>query len=263
MSADTAAPLPAATQGAGASFRFGAWELHPDERRLLYLGREVALGGRAFDLLCCLARHRPAVVSQADLMDAAWPGEAVDPNNLQVQILALRRLLGRQAVATIPRRGYRLVAERAGRPDEAAADRHAPTPLDDQLHRHALLTVVGAPDAVLEGQATRAARRYVDAAGVTLWIVDAPELSRPGASLATLLRRAAGRADLVLLKQAHLAGPGVSEGVHEMRRSAPALRWLLTAAAPLGLDGERVIDLSSRAAAPDGRAAATLRWQPR
>ena len=36
----------------GRRWRFGAFELAVDERRLLADGRPVPLGGRAFDLLC-------------------------------------------------------------------------------------------------------------------------------------------------------------------------------------------------------------------
>ena len=42
-------------------------------------------------------------------MDLVWPGLVVEENNLQVQISALRKLLGSSAIATIPGRGYRFV----------------------------------------------------------------------------------------------------------------------------------------------------------
>ena len=44
-------------------------------------------------------------------MDLVWPGLVVEENNLQVQISSLRRLLGPDAIATIPGRGYRFTAE--------------------------------------------------------------------------------------------------------------------------------------------------------
>jgi len=89
--------------------RFGRFEVWPARRLLLRDGRRCEIGGRAFDLLLVLLHHRDRVVSVKELMDLVWPGLAVEPNNLQVQIWALRRLLGRQAIVTVPRRGYRLV----------------------------------------------------------------------------------------------------------------------------------------------------------
>lgn len=262
------APLPSPLAPV-ASLRFGPWELWPDQRRLLYLGDAVALGGRAFDLLCCLARSRPAVVSQAELLDAAWPGEAVDPNNLQVQIHALRRLLGRQAIVTVPRRGYRLVPERTGRPDAGQLDLPTVTPLAESLHQHPVLTLVGAADEVLMRHASRAARRYADGAGVGLWIVDAPALHPSPAAqhhrcpLIPLLHRVSGRADLVLVLQARRGDPGLLPRVRAARAAAPMLRWLLTAAEPLGLEDERVVNLTAHPAPLARPAGPPLRWRTR
>jgi TolB-like protein len=51
-------------------------------------------------------------------MDAAWPGTAVEESNLSVQIASLRKLLGsavgHEWIVTIPRVGYRFVAEPEG-----------------------------------------------------------------------------------------------------------------------------------------------------
>ena len=89
--------------------RFGCFEVLPARRMLLRGGHRCDIGGRAFDLLLVLLRHRDRAVSVQELMDLVWPGLAVEPNNVQVQVWALRRLLGRHAIVTIPRRGYRLV----------------------------------------------------------------------------------------------------------------------------------------------------------
>src|SRR5262249_22063674 len=53
-------------------------------------------------------------VSKQALMEAAWPGLAVEDSNLVVQIAALRRVLGEEPggerwIETLPRRGYRFV----------------------------------------------------------------------------------------------------------------------------------------------------------
>ncbi len=89
--------------------RLGRFELRPAQRLLLHDGQPCRLGGRAFDVLLVLIANRHRTVDRAELIEQVWPGLAVEPNNLQVQIWALRQLLGRRAIATVARRGYRYV----------------------------------------------------------------------------------------------------------------------------------------------------------
>jgi len=98
--------------------RFGRFELQPGQRRLLAEGRPVALGARAFDLLVALVARAGQLVAKNELLMLVWPGLVVEENNLQVQVSALRKLLGQSAVATIPGRGYRfeLTLERDAAP---------------------------------------------------------------------------------------------------------------------------------------------------
>jgi DNA-binding winged helix-turn-helix (wHTH) protein len=83
----------------------------------------VRLGGRAFDLLVTLAGSTERVYSTRELMAAVWPNRAVEDNNLRVQIAALRRQLGRDAIINVPGRGYRLSPQMLQRlrPSESAA----------------------------------------------------------------------------------------------------------------------------------------------
>ena len=74
----------------------------------------VALSHRAVALLRILIDRAGAPVSKDALMEAAWPGLAVEDSNLTVQIAALRRALGEVPggeswIATLRRRGYRFV----------------------------------------------------------------------------------------------------------------------------------------------------------
>jgi predicted ATPase/DNA-binding winged helix-turn-helix (wHTH) protein len=89
---------------------FGEFELQHERRRLLQRGEPVALGVRAFDVLLALTERHDRVVTKTELLDLVWPGLVVEENNLQVQISTLRKVLGRQSIATIPGRGYRFVA---------------------------------------------------------------------------------------------------------------------------------------------------------
>jgi DNA-binding winged helix-turn-helix (wHTH) protein len=103
------------------SYTVGEFEVRPDERRVLCGGAPVALGSRAFDLLLCLIEHRDRVVDKSELLELVWPGVVVEEGNLTVHVSALRKLLGAQAVATVPGRGYRFAMAVAETDSEAPA----------------------------------------------------------------------------------------------------------------------------------------------
>lgn len=89
------------------TYLFASCRLVPSERSLHSDGAPLRLGGRAFDTLVALVERRDRIVSKFDLLDIVWPNLVVEENNLQVHIVALRKLLGHPAIATIPGRGYR------------------------------------------------------------------------------------------------------------------------------------------------------------
>lgn len=53
-------------------------------------------------MLVALVERAGQLVSKNQLLDLVWSGLVVEENNLQVQISTLRKLLGPQAIATIP-----------------------------------------------------------------------------------------------------------------------------------------------------------------
>jgi TolB-like protein/tetratricopeptide (TPR) repeat protein len=93
---------------------FGPFRLDA-EAEILFKGTEpVPLGRRAVALLLALVARHGAPLSKDELIDAAWPGLAVEESNLTVQIAALRRVFGEEPggdgwIETLPRRGYRFV----------------------------------------------------------------------------------------------------------------------------------------------------------
>ncbi len=93
----------------GGAVQHPCYELRRDMRQLLVNGASVRLGGRAFDLLVALADRPGRVTSMDELMRALWPNQVVEENTLQVHISALRKLLGPEAIRTVPGRGYLLV----------------------------------------------------------------------------------------------------------------------------------------------------------
>ncbi|HSN45108.1 MAG TPA: winged helix-turn-helix domain-containing protein [Casimicrobiaceae bacterium] len=121
-------PAPAAALPP-AAWRFARFELKPGERQLVADGVPVKLGGRAFDMLVALLERHQRVVSKRELMDVVWPKLVVEENNLQVQVLALRKLLGPAAIATVPGRGYRLTLAVEVVGAAARASPAAPPPL--------------------------------------------------------------------------------------------------------------------------------------
>jgi non-specific serine/threonine protein kinase len=95
------------TSASARVYRFGCFELRPAQRLLLADGAPSAVGARAFDLLLVLVEERQRVVSHDELLARVWPGLVVEENNLRQHVSALRKLLGAQALATVPGRGYR------------------------------------------------------------------------------------------------------------------------------------------------------------
>ena len=108
-----------------AALRFDRFTLLPTERQLLVEGEPTKLGGRAFDLLLALIERRERTVTRSELFELVWAGRIVEDHNLQVQVLALRKVLGPKAIATIPGRGYRFAMAL----DEPAAGTPPPTPV--------------------------------------------------------------------------------------------------------------------------------------
>ena len=91
---------------------FGPFELDVESGCLLREGRSVALGARGSSLLAALIAAEGRTLTKSALMDAAWPGLAVEESNLTVQIAALRKVIGPAPdgsawIDTVPRVGYR------------------------------------------------------------------------------------------------------------------------------------------------------------
>ena len=78
----------------GSEIRFGRFELRAATRELCADGQPLRIGERAFDLLLALVDAGGRPVSRDALFERAWPGRVVLDDNLKVQVMALRRLLG-------------------------------------------------------------------------------------------------------------------------------------------------------------------------
>jgi len=96
----------------GSRFAFGPFVFDPGAGTLLRDDVPVAAGHRGLKLLEALVGRPGEILAKAELMDAAWPGTAVEEGNLTVQIAQLRKQLGPAVdggdwIATVPRVGYR------------------------------------------------------------------------------------------------------------------------------------------------------------
>ncbi len=92
--------------------QFGPFRLDADAEILFRGAEPIMLGQRAVSLLRLLLERAGAPVSKDALIEAAWPGLAIEESNLTVQIAALRRIFdevagGASWIETLPRRGYR------------------------------------------------------------------------------------------------------------------------------------------------------------
>jgi len=113
--AELATAPPPESLCAGKSIAFAGFRLHAGARALSRNGEPVNVPARAMNVLIYLVLHRDRVVGRSELVEKAWPGTFVEPNNLDQAISVLRKSLwrdadGRSPIETIPRQGYRFVA---------------------------------------------------------------------------------------------------------------------------------------------------------
>src|SRR5215212_3944597 len=97
-------------------YEFDGFRLEVAQRRLLYEGQPVPLKPKILDLLLYLVQRHGQLVVKDDLMSEIWPDAVVEENNITVSMSILRKTLSvngldRKFIETVPRRGYRFVAE--------------------------------------------------------------------------------------------------------------------------------------------------------
>jgi DNA-binding winged helix-turn-helix (wHTH) protein len=106
--------------------------------------KTLPLGSRAADMLLLFLQRPGELVTKKEIMDAVWPGTAVEDSNLPVQISAVRRALdanldGGSAILTVPGRGYRFTLpvhwEQDSKADVSSAPAVHPT-VDTDKGRH-------------------------------------------------------------------------------------------------------------------------------
>jgi adenylate cyclase len=97
-------------------YEFNGFRLEEAQLRLLHNDQPVPLKPKILDFLLFLIQKRGQLVTKQELMREVWPDAVVEENNITVSMSILRKMLGegrdnRQFIETVPRRGYRFVAE--------------------------------------------------------------------------------------------------------------------------------------------------------
>jgi len=138
--------------GAEPIVEFGRFRMLLRRRQLLADGVPVELGTRAFEVLSVLVEARGLLVGKDELLRRVWPGVVVEENNLQVQISALRKVLGeeREYIRTEFGRGYRFTAEIRPAGLETAPPIELPASLRADHRIRGVLDALAALDAAVD-----------------------------------------------------------------------------------------------------------------
>jgi len=110
-------------------FKLGDWLVEPALDRISQGQLRLNLRPQVMDILVYLAHHQREVVGADELLSRVWEGRVVTSASIYSALNQLREALGDTAqdskyIKTIPRRGYRLIAdvEFLDQPDQALPD---------------------------------------------------------------------------------------------------------------------------------------------
>lgn len=97
-------------------YEFGPFQLDATKRLLLRDGEPIPLTPKAVETLLALVQSHGELVEKEEVMKRLWPDTFVEEGNLAVHISLLRKTLtddenGHPYIETVPKRGYRFVAE--------------------------------------------------------------------------------------------------------------------------------------------------------
>jgi len=97
-------------------YEFGNFRLDTAREVLKHDGSNIQITRKMFETLCLLVENSDRLVEKQELMQTIWHDRFVEESNLTFNIKMLRKALGDDAgnptyIETVPRRGYRFIAE--------------------------------------------------------------------------------------------------------------------------------------------------------
>src|SRR5215475_8908511 len=106
-------------------YEFDPFRLNAAEHLLLRGDEVVPLQPKAFNLLLALVERHGHLLEKEELLKLVWPDAIVEEANLASNISLLRKALGdgengHRYIETVPKRGYRFVANVRYRSEEIA-----------------------------------------------------------------------------------------------------------------------------------------------
>jgi predicted ATPase/DNA-binding winged helix-turn-helix (wHTH) protein len=254
-------------------YRFGPFELQPDKRRLLKDGATISLRPRAFDLVVALVDRAGHLVTKDELLDRVWPKMVVEEAALHVQVSALRKVLGADAITTVSGRGYQFtlpVTMGDGEAKGASRSKHnlpyqltsfvgreqEIAQLEELVTANRLVTLTGAGGAGKTRLAIEVASRLIDAFSDGVWLVELAALSDPRLVpqavaqaldvkeqptrpvIETLSNYLDSKKLLLVLDNVEHLLEGCAHLVDEIVRRSPDITMLVTSRERLGMTGE-------------------------
>jgi eukaryotic-like serine/threonine-protein kinase len=122
-------------------YEFGPFRADVREQRIVSSDRVITPTPKVFDTLLVFLRSGGRLLTKDELMASVWPDTTVEESNLTVNVSTLRRVLvqggARDAIETVPRRGYRFLL-----PVRAVTEEHSAT-----APRRLLVLPFATPDA--------------------------------------------------------------------------------------------------------------------
>jgi len=117
-------------------WNFGPYRLEPADARLTREEKTLPLRPKAFAVLCHLVERSGRLVGKDELLNAVWPRGYVSDSVVEVCINQLRKALeddprSPRYIETVPKRGYRFIAEVAV---QCAESDEAPTAVTTHAH---------------------------------------------------------------------------------------------------------------------------------
>ncbi len=259
---------------------FGRFRIDRQRREFFEEGRRIDLGDRAFDTLLVLLDGGGAVLSKDELLRRIWPDRVVEENNLEIQISALRKVLGadRHLIRTVHGRGYQftgVIRDPSASP-RLTASTNLPVEVSELIGRapavqavtelataHRLVTLTGSGGVGKTRLGLEVARRILERFSDGVWLAElapltdgslvavtvAAALGLPlGSATVTPERVAAAVADRQLLLVLDNCEHVIDAAAHmaaALLSTGPRTVVLATSREPLGTAGEHIYRVPS------------------